>query len=377
MSELSDQLITYCTNIHPSDDWHQTLLALQWHIPEIKAKVSPERDFPIGLRLSQQAALQLEGDKAQSRRFINWMKQHNCFVPTLNGFSYGSFHQERIKEQVYLPDWRSPERVKYTISLANLLAEWLPPGLQGSISTVPIGFKANLNWQDLPLIKRQLTSVLEHLIQLKNSRGKEIILALEPEPACFLETTEEVCRFFEVLALPAELQAVIGICYDCCHQAVEFEDPADSLKLLSDAGIRIAKVQVSSALSLLDPSPTLLDQFDEPRYLHQVVIKARNGKISRYLDLSVAQAEHVRVSGDEWRCHFHVPIFIDQMSEYRTTRSFLEKILPLLAKSQLLEVETYTWDVLPAELRTGSVSDSIVRELKWLESRLCETMRCH
>ncbi len=368
MSKIPGRLITYCSNIHPGDSWAETFTALQQHVPAVKAAVSPERPFPIGLRLSQRAAVELT--TGEDRRFTDWLRENDCFVPTVNGFPYGSFHGQRVKEQVYLPDWRRPERAAYTIRLADLLAGWLPEGMTGSISTVPIGLKGNFSDQDLTAVRQQLVAVLSHLQALRRDRGAPIVLALEPEPGCLLETTDEVCEFFAALNLPPDLRDLIGVCYDCCHQAVEFETPAASLARLADAGIRVAKVQVSSALRLLAPTPAALKPFDEPCYLHQVVVRSRNGDLSRYLDLPEAVARHPLAAGDEWRCHFHVPIFVAAAGEHGTTRSFIEEILPLLPPALLLEVETYTWEVLPPELRSGSVTASIIRELHWLEAQL-------
>ena len=368
MSEISSQLITYCTNIHPGDGWEETFTALRHHIPAVKAEISPFRPFPIGLRLSRRAAVELGGKELE--QFIGWLSENDCFVPTLNGFPYGSFHGDRVKEQVYLPDWRSPERAAYTLRLADLLAEWLPAGGTGSISTVPIGFKGVVDSGDMAQVIQQLLVVLSHLKHLLQTRGREIVLALEPEPGCLLETTDEVCRFFSELDFPPDLRSHLGICYDCCHQAVQFEEPADSLARLANAGVRIGKVQVSSALSLVEPTKELLRHFDEPRYLHQVAVRRQDGGVVRYDDLPEALARHGLVTGEEWRCHFHVPIFTPGNGVYGTTRSFLEEILPRLPRDVLLEVETYTWAVLPSELRCGSVTASIIRELQWLETQL-------
>lgn len=368
MSEIPGRLITYCSNIHPGESWAETFTALRQHVPAVKGAVSPNYAFPIGLRLSHRAAVELGPE--ENRRFSDWLRENNCFVPTLNGFPYGAFHGERVKEQVYLPDWRSPRRAAYTIRLADLLAGWLPEGMTGSISTVPIGIKRAGSDGDPVDARQQLLAVLNHLQTLRRERGVRIVLALEPEPGCLLETTEEVCEFFSWLDVPPDLRDLFGICYDCCHQAVEFERPADSLARLAAAGVPIAKVQVSSALRLLAPTRQALSHFDEPCYLHQVVVRRRSGDLSRYLDLPEALERHTPEADEEWRCHFHVPIFVAEAGIHGTTRAFLEEILPLLPPQLLLEVETYTWEVLPAELRSGSVTTSIIRELQWLGAQV-------
>ncbi|MBK9326542.1 MAG: metabolite traffic protein EboE [Chromatiaceae bacterium] len=359
-------MITYCTNIHPGESWGEVFAALRQHIPVVKAAFSPDAAFPIGLRLAERAAREL--DAARNREFTDWLRANDCFVPTLNGFPYGAFHGGRVKENVYLPDWRAPERAAYTLRLTDLLAGWLPEGMAGSISSVPLGFKGVVGWDDLPAFRVQLESVLRHLAEIHDRQGRKILLALEPEPGCLLETTDEACRFFAELDLSEELTAFLGLCYDACHQAVEFEDPADSLRRLDQAGIPIAKVQVSSALRVAGEGREHLRRFDEPCYLHQVVVRNRDGNLDRYADLgqALAREEIGGGVGEEWRCHFHVPIFLAGTPDHGTTQSFLIDLLPLLPADILLEVETYTWDVLPPELRLDSVTDSIVRELEWL-----------
>ena len=359
-------MITYCTNIHPGEGWWDVFSALQRHIPAVKAAFSPDAAFPIGLRLAERAAREL--DAAANVEFTAWLARQDCFVPTLNGFPYGAFHGQRVKENVYLPDWRAPERAVYTRRLADLLAGWLPEGVEGSISSVPLGFKGVVAWADMPAFRALLESVLAHLADIHERRDHLIRLALEPEPGCLLETTEEACRFFAELDLPETLRPYLGLCYDCCHQAVEFEDPRTSLARLGDAGIPIAKFQVSSALRVDGNHRDRLRPFDEDVYLHQVVVRNRDGSLDRHADLGEALAR--RDPGEEWRCHFHVPIFLSGTADYGTTQDFLLGLLPLLPADALLEVETYTWDVLPPELRKQSVTESIVRELDWLRANL-------
>lgn len=365
MSQIPGRLITYCTNIHPGNSWEETFAALKRHIPIVKAAVSADCSFPIGLRLSHQAAMELTAE--ENKAFTAWLAEHDCFVPTINGFPFGTFHHQRIKEQVYLPDWRSSERTDYTLRLANLLASWLPDGVTGSISTVPLGFRSTIKSGDHSGIRQQLEFVLTSLARIFDQTGKTIMLALEPEPGCVVETTDEVCSFFEGLTLPHGLMKHLGICYDCCHQAVEFENPMDSLDRLLSAGIPLAKVQVSSALQFRGEDVGDVPGVDEPCYLHQVVVRRRNGELLRYADLPVAISSHERKSGDQWRCHFHVPLFHAGAGVAGTTQEFLRQFLPMVPAHVLLEVETYTWDVLPAELRGDDVTESIIREIQWLQ----------
>jgi sugar phosphate isomerase/epimerase len=362
-------MLTYCSNIHPGESWRDVLANLEGHARAVKAAVSPVAPFPLGLRLSAAAAAEI--DAREAARFRDWCAAAGFDVPTLNGFPHGRFHGAGVKEKVYLPDWRSPERVAYTARLGELLAGWLPlrgPGAVGSISTAPIAFRAHWDEADRPRVRENLVAALEALARLRDASGHEIVLALEPEPRCVLETTAEAVAFFDRLALPPSLAPLLGLCFDCCHQAVEFEAPAAALGALRDAGVRIGKVQVSSALRATRAEFAALAAFDEPTYLHQVVARDAGGALARFDDLpaflGLPREELARFT--ECRVHFHVPIFAARAEGCGTTRAFLEAALPLLPADTPLEVETYSWNVLPAAARTGTVAESIVRELRWV-----------
>jgi hypothetical protein len=235
---------------------------------------------------------------------------------------------------------------------------------------VPIAFRAHWREADRALVRRHLIEALEALARLRDESGHEIVLCLEPEPRCLLETTAETVAFFAALELPASLAGLLGLCFDCCHQAVEFEDPAPALAALRDAGIRIGKVQVSSALRAARAEFGALAAFDEPTYLHQVVARDGAGALARFDDLPafLGLPRETLARFEECRVHFHVPIFTERAEGCGTTRFFLEAALPLLPADTLLEVETYSWNVLPPAARAGSVGESIVRELKWVQA---------
>ena len=362
-------MLTYCTNIHPGEGWDDLLANVEGHGLSVKHRFSPEDPFALGLRISGRAAGEV--GPGEVRRFGDWLEENGCYVRGINGFPYGPFHGTAVKRQVYLPDWRSAERVAYTDRLAQLLAAWLPEGVRGSISTVPVAFKEGFDDGHWPLVERHLRQALEGLLRLEEERGAEIALALEPEPGCVLETTAEVENFFARLDLPEALGRHLGLCYDCCHQAVEFEDGGDSLARLRAAGIPIARVQVSSSPRAVGEEIQELARFAEPTYLHQVVARHRDGGLSRFPDLPDFLAELETLRGDltECRVHFHVPVFAADLGFCGTTRPFLEDFLPRLDSSVPLEVETYSWAVLPEALRAGSVVDSIVRELAWVRDR--------
>ena len=366
MPEVYGIVITYCTSIHPGESWEEVYANLRTHFLAVKQAISPVDPFPIGLRLSNRASMEI--DERASKEFYAWCREQGCFVPTINGFPYGAFHSSVVKKKVYQPDWRSAKRCEYTKRLAELLYQWLPQGVAGSISTVPVGFGRHISKDEQPLVRRNLVEVLEHIHTLKQKSGKEVILSLEPEPGCLLETTAEAIQFLEQMRLPERLLDCIGICFDCCHQAIEFEEPSEAIKLLSDSGIRLGKVQVSSALRLPMFNREIAEKFCEPTYLHQVVVRQQNGVLKRYDDLPDALRLQGVESNAEWRIHYHVPIFIDGTEEQGTTQFFLKEILPLINDDMLLEVETYTWEILPPELKGTTVAESIIREIQWVKA---------
>jgi len=361
-------MITYCTNIHPGESWEEIFSNIKSHVVAVRNAVSPDKPFPVGLRLSNRSAHEIDNDA--SIRFQGWLEENGCYIPTINGFPYESFHRPGIKETVYLPDWRSPERAFYTKRLADLLDLWLPEGVTGSISTAPVGFGTRISREDYPAVRRNLLDVLEHLDGIRQKSGHDIVLSPEPEPGCVLETTGDVVSFFELMNFPEGLRTGIGICIDLCHQAVEFEMPSAALKMLSQADIRIGKVQVSSGLRFAHSEIKSLKDFDEPCYLHQVVIRSGDGVITRHNDIPEAVGLHPVRDDEEWRVHFHVPVYADRTVSCGTTNFFIEESLPLFSRDILLEIETYTWQVLPAALRAGTVTQSIIREIEWVKARI-------
>lgn len=362
--------LTYCTNIHPGESWADVMANLNGHALAVKAAVSADEKFPLGLRISYQAASEITpADIADFRR---WCDVHDCYLLTINGFPFGTFHNQPVKEKVYEPDWRSRARVDYTKRLADLAVALSTRTAPLSISTVPVAYKPVFSEADWPIVYQHIVEVLQHLQHIHQMTGITIRLAFEPEPCCVLETIDETVDFFAQLALPENLTPFVGICFDACHQAVEFEDPAQCLQKLAQADIAIAKVQVSSALRARGDEISALLDFDEPVYLHQAVVRqGADQPLHRFTDLPTLSAFLDRApQPEECRVHFHVPIFIDHLGVCGTTRFFLEQLLPLLSPDIPLEVETYSFKALPEHLRSGTLEESICRELQWVQTRL-------
>jgi sugar phosphate isomerase/epimerase len=367
--------LTYCTNIHAGESWQEVKATLERRVTAVKARVSPDQPFGVGLRLSARAAAEVSREELSALA-----RTHGFYVFTINAFPYGAFHGTRVKEDVYRPDWREDARVTYTLRCARLLAAVLPAELRtGSVSTVPVAFAPRAGSRlALEEASARILEVARGLAAIENETGRRIVLALEPEPACLLETTSDAVRFYEEeLARRAGveepiLRAHVGVCLDACHAAVELEEPNDAVSRLERAGIAIAKIQLSAGLEARGAAArAALGRFCEDTYLHQTVVRRANGSVARYLDLPEALRED---HGDAMlRTHFHVPIFAPRFGALDGTQPWLAELLGIARTrclSEHLEIETYTWDVLPAEHRGAAVEDDIAREVGWVKGAL-------
>jgi sugar phosphate isomerase/epimerase len=339
----------YCTNAHAAETAAEVVDTLR----RVAAGVRQRLDVPalgLGLYLSHRAASETDAGKLRDE-----LAGLGLYAFTFNGFPYGGFHAERVKQAVYLPDWTDPRRAEHTLRLAAILDAMAPPDVtEPTISSLPLGWRVGWTAEHMDASARALVGVARELRARADRGGRRIRICLEAEPGCALELTPHVVRFFEgplAQAAGAErelIDAHLGVCYDLCHQAVAFEDPADVIGAMTRAGIRIGKVQVSSALELRNPADEVararLAAFDEPRYLHQA--RARDGGYVDDLSESFDRLPRDR----PWRVHFHSPIDRDFEGPLGTTRSELSRALTLLRNSGVTtqyECETYTWSVLP------------------------------
>ena len=345
---LSPLHLGYCTNIHAGETWDEIFANVELRVRAVKARVAPDRPFGVGLRLSAAAADRL-ADPGVLETFRDYLRATGLYVFTINGFPYGAFSGGAIKERVYRPDWLEDERLTYSDQLADILAALVPPGAEGSVSTVPGCFGERGPLRDAaPRVAERLRAHAEHLWRLRERTGNVVTLALEPEPHCILETSADAVTFFEEHLLarasvaafaattglaPARaeetLRRHLGVCLDACHAAVEFETPDEAVDRFVAAGVRILKVQVSAGLRLARPDAAAraaLERFAEGVYLHQVVVRS-GPHLRRYLDLPQALADAARAGtddalhgGDEWRVHFHVPVFRAALGPFENTQ---------------------------------------------------------
>jgi hypothetical protein len=370
--------LAYCTNIHRGEDWAQTFDSLQKHTLAVRRKVCPMGAYAIGLRLSDRAARELS-EPAALAGFRQWLADENCYVFTINGFPFGDFHDTRVKEQVYVPDWTSQERLEFTCRLFDLIAALVPEEEEGSVSTSPGSFKEFIKDESQEqAIRDNLWKCVEHIAALSDSTGKTLHLGLEPEPLCWIETSAETVAFFEQMEREhpndPRLRRHLGVNYDTCHLAVEYEEPHEAIGALVAAGIRISKLHLSAAMKM-KPTETVrtqLEAFKEDVYLHQVIERLSDGTLARHRDLDVALAE--KGNAEEWRVHFHVPLHSPDGDWFASTRDHIGGVLDLLradpALCTHLEMETYTWEVLPGDLKNRVVVDQLVGEYEWTLAEL-------
>lgn len=395
--QISDQQhLTYCTNIHPGENWQSVFNSLERYVLPIKSSLSPDAPFGIGLRLSDLASRELGGGEPLED-FRRWLDDHGCYVFTMNGFPYGEFHGERVKEQVYQPDWTTRERLYYTIRLFNQLSGLLPENMDGGVSTLPLSYKPfheGIAERETATIRstEHLLELVDHLFEIETRTGQHLHLDIEPEPDGLIEDVRETVDYFHRWLLPmgieyfsdrlrpADAESVVrrhvNLCYDVCHFAVEYEEPEAALRTFREQGIQIGKVQISAALKAQLPEDPKdrkkirkqLEVFNEDTYLHQVIARDENGRLINYADLPEALEDIDDPATREWRTHFHVPVFEDHYHNLQSTQDEIIKLLNIQRREPFtnhLEVETYTWEVLPKGLQKD-LQASIERELEWV-----------
>lgn len=403
MKVSSGYQLTYCTNIHPGEQWSEVMKSLETYAKAVQVKVSPTQPFGLGLRLSDLASRELlQGDNLED--FANWLSTNRMYVFTMNGFPYGGFHRQVVKDDVHTPDWTTLDRVNYTLRLFGILARLLPKGMDGGISTSPLSYKPWLKGDKgkteevFKTSTKHLLMVLDYLIEVKAETGKVLHLDIEPEPDGLLENTAEVLAYFSDWLIPMgirhlidelgisedeAMQAIyehIQVCYDVCHFAVAYEAPRTVFSRLKEAKIGVGKIQISAALKAdLSDDPKQRDKvlqelqpFNESTYLHQVIERSENNQLTQYPDLPQALENIRKPEAREWRTHFHVPVFLPRYQSLQSTQDDITEVLRILKEQHVtnhLEVETYTWDVLPTDLQTD-LAASIQRELEWVLQNL-------
>ncbi len=401
--------LTYCTKIHPGHGWDELMTNLRDYAPALKARLAPDQPFGLGLRLSAAESVELlAGDRLAA--FQDFLDRHHLYVFTLNGFPYGDLTGPEVKSRIFAPDWRETARVRYTLDLIEILRRLLPNGAEGSISTLPLSYKAWIAHPDLEAwarITRNLVRVTARLVQIKEAEGKLIHLDLEPEPDGLVERSEEVADFYrdwllsggahllaetlgiDVRSARRQLLEHIRVCLDTCHLAVAYEDPVTALDTLAEYGIGVGKVQITAGLKVELPQDAgnrekvirQLAPFTKSPYLHQVIGHNHGGRGVRFPDLAPALLHLPQDKGCQWRIHYHMPLYVEKYLHLASTSDDTRAVLALLQDRGFcrhLEIETYTWEWLPPDLKMD-LMDSLHREYCWvleamgLSGRNCES----
>lgn len=390
--------VGYCTNVHAGRDLPSVLDNLANHCSPIRKLVAFDQPLCVGLWFSGAAAAQAN-QMEQLARLKDKLAEFQLVPFTLNGFPQGDFHSQIVKHRVYQPTWWQQERLEYTLNLVQLLDQILPPGQIGSISTLPIAWGIpEPSREQLKRAASQLVDVARVLHRLFEQTGRKIVLAIEPEPGCYLTDSSSFRMFYNQYlrssVLPDGTSKIVGeyltLCHDVCHAAVMREDQKVELQQLKNDDIAIGKVQVSSAIQVEWDTLSMPERmeayeqlrgFAEDRYLHQTNCYDEAKTTSELVeDLPIALSSvssPAELSG-QWRIHFHVPIFLQKLGLIHSTQNEISILLEILSgpASQRpeftghFEVETYAWGVLPEAMRLGSLNEGIAEEIVWLKNHL-------
>lgn len=356
--------LCYCTNVHAGTTSEEILENLDRYAGRVRELFCPGEPLGIGLWLPEGVTLRLDDERFR--------------LCTVNAFPFGDFHEDVVKHQVYEPGWTDLRRSDYTYQRATFLMGHLEEGESASVSTVPLGWA--LEDHELRTAGEMLRGLAVSLDETsERSRGRRATIDLEPEPGCALDTSSDVVEFFNEHLDSSYARRQIGVCHDICHASVMFEDQYEALKRYTDAGIAVNKVQVSSAPKAVFGSESVetlraLNAFDEARYLHQTCVRSESGEVTFYEDLTLA-LKRVPEAYEEWRTHFHVPVYLESLGALDTTQGDILACMDACAElgiDPMWEVETYAWNVLPEEFRADDLAEGIAQELAWTRDRLAE-----
>ncbi|MDX3860013.1 metabolite traffic protein EboE [Streptomyces europaeiscabiei] len=364
----------YCSNVHQAEDVDGVLAQLTHYAEPVRERLGVDR-LGIGLWLARDVVSELVAVPGVLRRLKDELAARGLETVTLNAFPYAGFHREVVKKDVYLPDWADEARLAHTLDCARVLAALLPDDAErGSVSTLPLAWRTPWPPDRADTARRALDRLTAGLAGIESDTGRRIRVGFEPEPGCVVETTAQAVR--ELRGLDPER---LGVCLDACHLAVQFEEPDAALRRLADAGLPVVKLQASCAVEATDPADpaarAALRRLAEPRFLHQTRTAAEQEapQVRGVDDLPDALDGGLPTDTGPWRVHFHAPLHADPEPPLRTTADQLSRVLAGLlggasADCDHIEVETYTWSVLPEP--PTDLPGGIAAELAWARDRL-------
>lgn len=375
--------LSYCTNVHPAEDLDGIIEQLDLHAGPVRVAAGLGT-LGVGLWIPAETAAVLAADASARARLAQALNRNGLTLRTINAFPYQGFHDDVVKLAVYRPDWTTAERLTFTSHCATLLAEMLPEGASGSISTLPLGWREGWDAEADAAAEASLLDLRDHLRALQRRTGRTVRIGIEPEPGCILDNVADIVGWLG--ARPHLIEdGFIGICLDTCHLAVSFADPDAAVEAATAAGVRIVKVQASVALELTDPSDpvatAVLTPFAEARYVHQVRARPVDGEIEFAADDldEVLAADSAWPNDRPWRVHVHIPLHATPAPPLRATTEVLLSAVDAVLRSPggkdaHLDVETYTWSVLPEHLQPETLVEGIAAELRWAATHLAEAI---
>ncbi|MEU5781810.1 metabolite traffic protein EboE [Micromonospora lupini] len=368
----------YCTNVHPAEDLAGILGQLDTYAVPVRAALGSDL-LGLGLWLAAPVAAELAADPVLRLRLRAELDARGLEVVTLNGFPYAAFQAPVVKQDVYHPDWTTEQRLTYTLDLARVLADLLPDdAARGSISTLPLAWRQPWDTDRADAARRRLDQLAAGLAAVQRDTGREVRVAFEPEPGCVVESTGQAAALLSGMDTDR-----LGVCVDLAHLACAWEDPAEALERLRAAGLPVVKVQVSAAVEAADPAggAEALRRWVEPRFLHQTRGVGCAGLADpadpAYAADDLDEALDRALPGP-WRVHYHVPLHAPPEEPLSSTLPVLRAALRALysgptAGCDHLDVETYTWGVLPAARRPGTDAElaaGIAAELAFARDEL-------
>jgi hypothetical protein len=378
--------LAYAMNVHAGGDAATFESAIDEVVAPLRTQLGVSGPFGLATRFDAAGIRALATDTALRERMGAQLSEADLVPFSGNAFVLGRFHGAPLKDAVYAPPWGHPDRTSYTLMYAAVLAAWRAPDAVLSLSTAPGSWRGWRESADAAGLRAgALVTCAAGLQALEARTGVRVRLGLEPEPRCSIETIDELVAFFEgplarALESAPELRTWLGVCYDACHQAVMHEPAEEALARLAAAGIDIVKFQASSALEVAEPDAAAraaLAAFDEPIYLHQVAAPDDAGRVHVAQDLSAVLGDKsgLWMQRRPWRIHYHVPIFrAAAVPPLGTTQGELRVGLRAALEArqvQHVEIETYTFDVLPAAERdAGSGRDLVAALVREYETAL-------
>ncbi len=369
-------VLSYCMNVHPGEDIAAIRAAIEQVAIPLRDALGTSQPFALGLRFGAPVAKDLRVPEA-IRRFAAYLRRNHLTTIGINGFPLGAFHGTTVKESVYAPDWTTPERVAYTRDLFYALT-YLPEPRQSddhclSVTTVPLAYDRGQGYPDA--LFKNLCAIALFLRKLAGFTGKRMCLALEPEPDCLLESAQNTIDFFEQLWQHPDWSPLyrdfIGVCFDTCHFAVNYEDPLNALKRIVSSNIPVARVQLSAALEYSQYAQTEdFAPFLDSVYLHQTRRREADASLTCFPDLTPEILPEI--VGTRGRIHYHVPLSWEGNGRLGTTRHALTPAFwrYVRAGGWPLELETYTYNVLPHALREHTLSEVLLSDFHWTLDQL-------